>query len=102
MLRVVRETGEPLRALAAPVTRYPQALENVPVRARPPLTELKNVGAVVERWEKALEGRGRILVRYSGTEPVARVMVEGDDPAAIETAVREIRAAIQAEIGAAP
>jgi phosphoglucosamine mutase len=52
------------------------------------------------RWETALGGRARILVRYSGTEPLARVMVEGEDRPSIETAAAEIAAAIRAELGA--
>lgn len=100
LLRVVRETGEPLRSLAALVTKCPQILVNVAVRAKPVLTALPGVGEVMKRWEKQLDGRARILVRYSGTEAVARVMVEGDDQMTIEEAAHEIAAAIRTEIGA--
>ena len=52
------------------------------------------------RWEGKLDGRARLLVRYSGTESLARVMVEGDEQTTIDAAAREIAAAIQEEIGA--
>ena len=100
LLRAMRETGQALSALAAQVGKCPQVLLNVRVRARPPLEELRGVAAALARWEGKLDGRARFLVRYSGTESLARVMVEGDDPTTIEAAAREIAAAIHEEIGA--
>jgi phosphoglucosamine mutase len=100
LLRAVRETGQPLSALTAQVEKSPQVLLNVRVRARPPLEELRGVAEALARWEGKLDGRARFLVRYSGTESLARVMVEGDDHMAIEAAAREIAAAIHEEIGA--
>jgi phosphoglucosamine mutase len=102
LLRILRESGRPLAELAAAVTKYPQVLVNVPVRAKPALNTLPAVGQAVGRWESKLEGRARILLRYSGTEPLARVMVEGDDHMTIDTAAREIAEAIRHEIGIAP
>jgi phosphoglucosamine mutase len=100
LMRAVDEAGQPLSALAAQVEKYPQVLLNVRVRARPPLGELCGVAEALARWEGKLDGRARFLVRYSGTEPLARVMVEGDDHTTIEAAAREIAAAIHGEIGA--
>ena len=100
LLRAVREAGQPLSALAGQVEKCPQVLLNVRVRAKPPLGELPRVAETLARWEGKLDGRARLLVRYSGTEPLARVMVEGDDQAMIEAAAREIAAAIHEEIGA--
>jgi phosphoglucosamine mutase len=99
LLRIVRATGRPLTALAAGVTKYPQVLVNVPIRSKPPLDTLPTVSQTVERWERKLEGRGRILLRYSGTEPLARVMVEGDDQMTIETVAQEIAAVVRTAIG---
>lgn len=99
LVRILRETGRPLAELAARVQKLPQVLANVAVRAKPPLESLAAVGEVVERWERKLEGRVRILVRYSGTEALARIMVEGEDRMAIESAAQEIAAATRAEIG---
>ena len=100
LLGVVREAGRPLAELAAQVEKCPQILLNVPVRSRPPLGELRGMTEALARWEKKLDGHARFVVRYSGTESLARVMVEGDDHATIDTAAREIAAAIQHEIGA--
>jgi phosphoglucosamine mutase len=99
LVRVLRESGRPLGELASRVTKFPQVLVNVPVRAKPPLNTLPAVSEVVGRWETKLDGRARILLRYSGTEPLARVMVEGDDQMTIETVGREIAAVIRTEIG---
>ena len=90
LLRAVREAGQRLSELAAQVEKLPQVLLNVRVRSRPPLGELRGVAEALARWEAKLDGRARILLRYSGTEPLARVMVEGDDQATIATAAREI------------
>ena len=100
LLRAVREAGQRLSELAAQVEKLPQVLLNVRVRSRPALVELRGVAETLARWEAKLDGRARILLRYSGTEPLARVMVEGDDQAAIAAAAREIAAAIHDEIGA--
>jgi phosphoglucosamine mutase len=99
LLRIVRERGEPLHALAAVVAKCPQVLVNIPVRTKPALAGLPSVEDAVARWEKKLEGRARILLRYSGTEALARVMVEGDDQAAIDGAAHDIAAAIRGAIG---
>ena len=100
LLRAVREAGQRLSVLAAQVEKLPQVLLNVRVRARPPLGDLRGVAEALARWETKLDGRARFLLRYSGTEPLARVMVEGDDQATIDAAAREIATAIHDEIGA--
>jgi phosphoglucosamine mutase len=100
LLRAVGEAGRPFAELASAVTKCPQVLVNVRVRATPPLDGLPAVGEAMARWQATLDGRARFVVRYSGTEPLARVMVEGDDQEAIDTAAREIAAAIHEEIGA--
>jgi phosphoglucosamine mutase len=102
LLRAVREAARPLSALASVVTKCPQVLVNVPVRAKPALEGLSPVVEALRHWEATLDGRGRLLVRYSGTEPLARVMVEGDDRRAIEGAAAAIAGAIRSEIGAGP
>ncbi len=99
LLRILRETGRPLAELAARVRKCPQLLLNVPVRAKPPLETLAGVADALTRWERRLEARGRILLRYSGTEPLARVMVEADDAATTDAAARELAEAIRTEIG---
>jgi phosphoglucosamine mutase len=102
LLCVMHDSGRPLAELAGAVRKCPQVIVNVPVRAKPPLGRLRSVHDALARWEAKLEGRARLVVRYSGTEPVARVMAEGDDREIIETAAGEIAAAIREEIGAMP
>ncbi len=99
LLRIIRESGRSLTELASQVTKFPQVLVNVPVRSKPPLDAVPGVSEAVGRWEQKLEGRARILLRYSGTEALARVMVEGDDQMTIESVAQEIAAVIRGEIG---
>ena len=99
VLRAMKQSGRSLCDLARIVTKCPQVLVNVPVLRKPALNELPAVGQAVARWERRLDGRVRILLRYSGTEALARVMVEGEDQMLIEGAAHDIAAAIRAEIG---
>jgi len=78
----------------------PQVLENVRVSNRVPLAEMPNVQRMIEDAETRLGGNGRLLVRYSGTEMLARVMVEGEDAAQIKTIACEIGDAIRHHAGA--
>jgi phosphoglucosamine mutase len=98
VLTTMAETGRPLSELRA-MHRVPQVLENVKVRERRPLGEIPAVQSAIEAAERRLNGGGRLLVRYSGTEMLARVMVEGEDAAAIRTIAKEIGAAIQRHLG---
>jgi phosphoglucosamine mutase len=93
------ETGRPLSELRA-MRRVPQVLENVRVRERVPMGEMPEVARLIADAERRLKGSGRLLVRYSGTEMLARVMVEGEDAAQIGALAREIGAAIQRSAGA--
>ncbi|MGO9450445.1 MAG: phosphoglucosamine mutase [Candidatus Binataceae bacterium] len=99
ILTVMAETGRPLSELRA-MRRVPQVLENVKVRDRRPLAEIAGVQNAIVAAEQQLNGNGRLLVRYSGTEMLARVMVEGEDATAIQTIAHEIGAAIQKHLGA--
>lgn len=92
-------SGRPLSDLRA-MRRVPQVLENVRVRERMPLAEMADVTLAIEAAETRLGRGGRLLVRYSGTEMLARVMVEGDDAAAIREMAGEIGGAIRKLIGA--
>jgi phosphoglucosamine mutase len=90
--------GQSLSDLRA-MKRVPQVLENVKIRKRVPLEELTRVRRSIEAAQKKLANCGRLLVRYSGTEMLARVMVEGEDPVVIKTMAAEIGAEIRREIG---
>ena len=99
VLAMLAESGRPLSELRA-MRRVPQVLENVRVRERLPLTEMPEVMRIIADAESRLAGTGRLLVRYSGTEMLARVMVEGEDATQIKTMATEIGAAIQKSAGA--
>ena len=77
VLRTVALTGRSLADLAADLTAYPQVLLNVRVREKVDLNTVPAVAAAIGRVESRLDGQGRLLVRYSGTEPLLRVMLEG-------------------------
>jgi phosphoglucosamine mutase len=99
LLSVVRETGEPLAALATCMRKFPQVLVNVPVRRKPALESLTDVAERTADFEKEMNGRGRVLLRYSGTEPLARVMLEGADLARIQVMADELATLIRSAIG---
>ncbi len=79
VLRVMKESGEPLSALAGHFHAFPQVLINVSVARKPALSSLQSVNEAVQAVEAELGEDGRVLLRYSGTEPLVRVMVEGPD-----------------------
>ena len=99
-VRVAREPRRSLAGLLEGFRRYPQVLVNVRVRAKPPLEELSAVERVVRAVEERLGEEGRLVLRYSGTEPLARVMIEGREQGEIEALARELAATIRSEIGA--
>jgi phosphoglucosamine mutase len=103
--RVLAEAGEPLSRLLAGFRRYPQLLRNVRVARKAPLEELARVAAARRAVEQRLGTEGRLVLRYSGTEPLARIMIEGPDEASIHGMADQIEAAIRADLadaGAAP
>ena len=95
ILSVMVEEERPLSELAAIMTRYPQVLINFPVARKTPLQELSAVETIIRRVETALGQDGRVLVRYSGTESKARVMIEGTDEDTIRAYAEEIVATMQ-------
>jgi phosphoglucosamine mutase len=100
-LRVVRlmtDSQRPLSELKRVMTRFPQVLLNVTVKARRNLDDVQLVQQALTRVREALNDRGRVLVRYSGTEPLVRVMVEGEETDAVRAYAEEIAAVIRAEL----
>src|SRR4029450_10913501 len=77
ILRIMVESGKPLGELKRCLAKYPQAQRNLKVREKRPLEELPEVLALVKETELALDGAGRVLLRYSGTEPKIRLLIEG-------------------------
>ncbi len=92
-------TPRPLSDLLAGFQRYPQVLLNVPVGRKPDLATVPAVAAAARRVERELGADGRLVLRYSGTEPLARVMIEGPDQSAIETLASRLAAVIAEELG---
>jgi phosphoglucosamine mutase len=99
ILAVMRETGETLASLAGCMRKFPQVLVNVPVARKPPIDSLTGVAEQIRVFEGEMNGGGRILVRYSGTEPLARVMIEGADETRIRTMADELAATLRRELG---
>jgi phosphoglucosamine mutase len=95
VLTIMVQEGKPLSELARTMTRYPQVLLNFKVAQKLPLDELPRVQAAIAQAETALGADGRVLVRYSGTEPKARVMVEGTDEQLIRSHADEIARVMQ-------
>ncbi|GMV38895.1 MAG: phosphoglucosamine mutase [Myxococcales bacterium] len=99
VLAVVLREGRPLSELSRIMERYPQVLLNLQVRERRPIESLGRVQASIRGVEAALGTAGRVLVRYSGTEPKVRIMIEGEDRSSIQAYAEEIAAAFRTEIG---
>ena len=100
ILRIMQATGKPLSELKKCLTKYPQAQRNLRVKEKPPLETLPAIGKLVRAAEKELSGKGRVLLRYSGTEPKIRLLIEGREQTQIDRQADEIAEAIEAAIGA--
>ncbi len=99
VLSIMQETGQPLSELRKVMTPYPQVLQNVFVRKKEDFANHPAIVSSIQGVEKRLAKKGRVVVRYSGTEPLARVMVEGEDRAAIHQYAQEIASVIQSKLG---
>jgi phosphoglucosamine mutase len=100
VFEVMRASGQGLDELTSELEIYPQRLVNVRVRERKPIEDLPAVKAAIRDAEKSFGDLGRVLVRFSGTEPLARVMVEGPDLERVEKFANHIASEIRAELGA--
>lgn len=101
ILEIIRDSGQTLDGLAEEVKTFPQKLVNVRVKFRRPLVELATVQAEIQAAEREFAGSGRVVVRFSGTEPLARVMIEAESDAEVDKWSGRIAEAIRAELGAA-
>ena len=98
LLYAMKLFEQPLSRLSTLMTVFPQAFINVPVQNKPDITEVPKIVKAIEIAERALGDRGRVLVRYSGTEPVCRVMVEGEKQEEAERYAGQIARAIEMEL----
>lgn len=100
VLRIMRATGKPLSQLANCWTRFPQLVTNIVVREKKPFEELEGVTQLVAQAEVEVKAAGgRVFLRYSGTEPKARLLIEGRDKAGLEKWSQKIAEAIKRQIG---
>ena len=99
ILRIMQATGKPLSELKKCLTKYPQAQRNLAVKGKPPLESMPAVMKLIDEVEQELDGKGRVLLRYSGTEPKIRLLIEGREPTQIERQADDIAGAIEASIG---
>ena len=100
ILRIMHKTGQPLSKLKTCLKKFPQAQRNLVVKAKPPIEELREVVKLRDEIERELAGQGRILLRYSGTEPKIRLLIEGRELDKIDKQANRIANAIQNAIGA--
>ena len=101
VLEIVRNSCQPLDALLEELKTYPQKLVNIRVKNKRPLAELPSVQAEIKAAEKEFADRGRVVVRFSGTEPLARVMIEAETQEEVDLWTGRIADAIRSELGSA-
>lgn len=101
VLKVMRRTGSALEQLAAVMTRFPQVLQSVPVARKEPIDRVPRLDKEIRRVEQDLGVDGRVVVRYSGTEPKLRLMLEGPDETRLRELAERIREVVNAELGSA-
>ena len=98
VLRIMADTSKELSELAAALVCYPQVLVNVRVREKADLATVPAIAETMKKVEQGLAGNGRLLVRYSGTEPLLRIMLEGKDDTEIRAWADEIATAVRANL----
>jgi len=99
VLKAIKSAGIKLEESVGGFSRYPQILKNVIVRKKVPFADVSEIAAAAKNVEAELAGNGRLLLRYSGTEPLARVMIEGSDQRTIEDLANELAGVIKGSLG---
>jgi len=99
LLRAIKEKGQSLSEAVSGFTRYPQILLNTKVSEKRPFAEVPEIADAAKAIETELDGEGRLLLRYSGTENLARVMIEGKDQSVIESQARRLVEVITNALG---
>ncbi|MEW6319129.1 MAG: phosphoglucosamine mutase, partial [Pseudomonadota bacterium] len=101
VVAAMRHRREPLSTLRNAVSKFPQLMINVPLARKVDLSSLEEVWAEVRSVEQAFAGRGRVVLRASGTEPLVRVMVESDDSERTRKAAEMLAGAVRRAVGLA-
>lgn len=99
VIRAISDSGKPLADLKLGMSKFPQTMINVRLAKKVDITENNAINAAVAEAEQKLAGRGRVLLRLSGTEPLIRVMAEGDDQALVEQQVKAIAKIVEQQVG---
>jgi phosphoglucosamine mutase len=99
VLDLVARTGKSITELTADLKVFPQVIVNVRVREKKPLDSIPSVAAAILAAENELRDSGRVVIRYSGTEPLARVMIEAESEEAMRSHAEAIAVAIRSELG---
>ena len=99
ILRILREKDKPLSEIGGLLTLFPQKLLNVRVEKKVPFEQKPVIGETVRKIEEALGKRGRVVLRYSGTEALCRIMVEAEDPEKVELYTKELADVVRRELG---
>jgi phosphoglucosamine mutase len=98
VIEVMLETGRPLSELRRALVKFPQLAEALTVREKKPLESLRALPAAIRVVENELGAGGRVLVRYSGTEPKLRLLVEGPTEALVQSCMRRLVTAARADL----
>ena len=98
VIECIKYYGKSLSELAKEVKLMPQILNNIVVKVKHPFEDIKVIQTALNKANKDLEGKGRVLLRYSGTENLARVMVEGDDQDLVDKTCSELSAVVKKEL----
>jgi len=99
VLAIIQRSGKKLSVLAEVMTSLPQILVNVKVRQRTDLNDIAPIKKLIDEVESELGDKGRVLIRYSGTEPLLRVMIEGEDQSRIEVLANQVADAVRKHLG---
>jgi len=97
--QIVTEKGGSLKELAEGLEKFPQVLVNVPIREKKDFSQISEIQSRIQKAEEALQGTGRVLIRYSGTEPLIRIMLEGESKSVIEKHAGSIAAEFKRALG---
>jgi len=99
ILSLVKRTKKPLSELAKAMTAVPQVLVNVQVTKKPRLESIPDIDCAIQASERRLNGCGRVLIRYSGTEPLLRIMVEGEQSTMVKEVAEDLARVVRKHIG---
>ncbi|MDH4086023.1 MAG: phosphoglucosamine mutase [Nitrospira sp.] len=99
ILSLVKRTKKPLSELAQAMTAVPQVLVNVQVTKKPRLESIPDIDCAIQASERRLNGCGRVLIRYSGTEPLLRIMVEGEQSTMVKEVAEDLARVVRKHIG---